>query len=228
MAEAGARRAPESVNECGFLPDLVKLLRLVISEGGHVSTADFTKLMDHLITVFDYLGTVLHFAKHDMLVKNDSLKAAALQKPTLKDIVDADKAAGTVTTKNSCARNLHRLTSVIAFTKLLLEKLTEAPSVTVKDAGSFAYEKALAPIHPYVVRTAVWAGMYLLPTREAFMQSIGETNETAKPHVMEFISCAASVIEAVEALYDAPMPASESALASAAGGGGWFGWGASK
>jgi len=32
--------------------------------------------------------------------------------------------------------------------------------------------QSLAPVHPYMVRTAVWAGMYILPTRASFMQQV--------------------------------------------------------
>lgn len=34
----------------------------------------------------------------------------------------------------------------------------------------------MANIHTFVVRTAVKAGMYTLPTRENFLKSIGETD----------------------------------------------------
>lgn len=36
--------------------------------------------------VFDHLGTVLHFAKHDMVMKNDSLKAVAGRLPVLQQV----------------------------------------------------------------------------------------------------------------------------------------------
>lgn len=136
------------------------------------------------------------------------------------------QAAGRVTVKDSCARNLHRLLCVVTFMRVLLEKLAESESVSIKDAASAAYEavrglqqhlntpclwivtssnfdslfmashatifiglfalhpcyntpvlflcslQSLSPIHIYVVRAAVWAGMYVLPSRAAFMQSV--------------------------------------------------------
>jgi hypothetical protein len=60
-----------------FLPSLVSAVRKVNDEGAEITTASFTALMDQVVRVFDHLGTVLHFAKHDMVVKNDSLKAVA-------------------------------------------------------------------------------------------------------------------------------------------------------
>ena len=44
----------------------------------------------------------------------------------------ADKAAGSVTAKNSNSRCLYRLTGVISFLRILLDKLLEGPHVTVK------------------------------------------------------------------------------------------------
>jgi Glycolipid transfer protein (GLTP) len=42
-----------------------------------------------------------------------------------------------------------------------------------------AYNKNLASMHSYMVRTAIKASMYLLPNRDDFMKSIGETGEYA-------------------------------------------------
>ncbi len=32
--------------------------------------------------------------------------------------------------------------------------------------------QSLGPLHPYVVRTAVWASLYLLPSREHFISQV--------------------------------------------------------
>lgn len=55
--------------------------------------------------------------------------------------------SGRLTTKGSCARNLHRLNAVILFTKLVFANLLKDPKVQLKDAIYSAYEGSLAPIH---------------------------------------------------------------------------------
>ncbi|MEW5298321.1 MAG: hypothetical protein WDW38_000943 [Sanguina aurantia] len=141
--------------------------------------------------------------------KNASLKRAAPLFPTLAAIVAHDRAGGKLTVKNSCARNLHRLMHVITFLRIILEQLTASPLLSLREAVTNAYELSLSPIHTYVVRTAVWAGMYSLPTRTAFLASIGETEESARATAAEFIVSALSITQQIEKLYDVDMPASD-------------------
>ncbi len=82
-------------------------------------------------------------------------------------------------------------------------------TVAMQDAANYAYEGALAPIHPYAVRTAVWAGMYILPTRQAFLESIGETEDSARELAAQFVAGSPEVEKTILALYDSDMPASD-------------------
>lgn len=85
--------------------------------------------------------------------------------------------AGTVTVKNSCSRNLHRLLSSISFISSLLQNLESSSSCTLHTAASNAYNGSMAQIHNFFVRTAVKTSMYTLPTRQGFLESIGETGQ---------------------------------------------------
>lgn len=97
-----------------------------------MSTMAVVNMVEKIIRVFDYLGAVLSFAKSDMHAKCESLRAIAPMRPTLQDIITADVEARVVTKKNSCGRNLHRLTGVIRFLRLFLEQLLKSPSITLK------------------------------------------------------------------------------------------------
>jgi hypothetical protein len=44
--------------------------------------------------------------------------------------------------------------------------------IFVQPPRTRALVQALAPIHAWAVRTAVWAGMYVLPTRDTFMLQV--------------------------------------------------------
>jgi hypothetical protein len=42
----------------------------------------------------------------------------------------------------------------------------------VQHSASTAYEEALAPHHPWLLRKTIGAAMYFLPTREAFLNNL--------------------------------------------------------
>eukprot|EP01026_Neomeris_dumetosa_P080139 TRINITY_DN882_c0_g2_i1.p1 TRINITY_DN882_c0_g2~~TRINITY_DN882_c0_g2_i1.p1 ORF type:complete len:204 (-),score=11.43 TRINITY_DN882_c0_g2_i1:318-929(-) len=179
----------------------------VVSEQQQINTLDFTQAVEQILPAFCYLGTVFNFAKSEMEGKNKSLVEASVKFPMLQDILAEDKKKGTVTTKNSPSRNLHRLMSAILFVKILLDKLLK-PTYTMYDAASEAYETALAPIHTVIVKNTVRAGLMMLPTTEGFLQSIGETKETATSKASLFIESATKVCGQINDLYDEPMPPS--------------------
>lgn len=211
-----------------FLPGLASALHVVrrqVEAQQPIKTLSFTKVIDRVAVVFDFLGSVLHFAKKEVVAKNRSLVQASAKHPNLTELVDADRRAGTVTVKDSGARNLHRLAAVIRFAALLLEKLVlnGGPSTTLREAASAAYESALAPMHPYVVRTAVRASMRVLPSRASFMEHIGETDESARPAVQDVVASSKQVVAAVDSLYDVAMPATQST--AGLGIRSWFGRG---
>ena len=72
-----------------FLPRIASALAAVREQGDEISTASMAALFDSIITVFDHLGPVLHFAKQDMHSKCESLKEAAATHATLRGLVDA-------------------------------------------------------------------------------------------------------------------------------------------
>jgi hypothetical protein len=82
---------------------------------------------------------------------------------------------GTVTTKNSLSRNVHRLRTVIVFTEMIMAHLIRSATTSLSGAVSAAYGETLAPYHSTIVRGTCNAGFLLLPSRHAFLQSIGES-----------------------------------------------------
>lgn len=73
-----------------------------------------------------------------------------------------------------------------------------------------AYDRSMAPMHTWVVRTGIKAGMIALPTREDFLESIGETEESARTHVEPFVRATDAVVTSIAKLYeDVEMPRSD-------------------
>lgn len=183
-----------------FLPGLARAFES-FDTSVELSTLQFTKACDAILPVFDRLGAVFAFAKSELIAKKESLEQAAAKFPTLNAVVAADKKAGTVTTKNSCSRNLHRLLSSVSFIQSLLQNLTASKACTLHTAAANAYNGTMSPIHNFFVRAAVKTSMYTLPTREGFLSSIGETEESAKIHSAKFIPASTQVIRKAEALF---------------------------
>ncbi|KAL0030221.1 hypothetical protein WJX77_003427 [Trebouxia sp. C0004] len=183
-----------------FLPGLARAFES-LDISGDLSTLQFAKACEAILPVFDRLGQAFVFAQKDMVVKRESLEHASSRLPTLNAVVAADKKAGTVTTKNSCSRNLHRLLSSVSFISSLLQNLAADKACTLHTATASAYSGTMAPMHNFFVRTAVKGGMYTLPTRAGFLQSIGETEESARVHSAKFISASHTIVQKAEALF---------------------------
>lgn len=47
----------------------------------------------------------------------------------------------------------------------------------LKDAASAAYAETCAPYHSWAVKTAAYAGMYALPTRDQLLVKLNETGK---------------------------------------------------
>eukprot|EP00879_Flechtneria_rotunda_P008400 GHRR01008799.1.p1 GENE.GHRR01008799.1~~GHRR01008799.1.p1 ORF type:complete len:200 (+),score=45.70 GHRR01008799.1:650-1249(+) len=126
--------------------------------------------------------------------------------------------------KNSATRNLHRLAAAILFVKLLFERLLgrqcEVPAntntadgvvrgVTLREAASSAYEVALAPFHTTIIKGVVRAGLLTLPSKEDFIEAIGEDEESAAVRAQEVVAACQDVHSAVNRLFvGINMPAS--------------------
>lgn len=183
-----------------FLPGLARAFENV-DISGDLSTLQFAKACEAILPVFDRLGPVFAYAKSELITKRDSLEQAATRLPTLTAVVAADKKAGTVTTKNSCSRNLHRLLSSISFISELLRNMSADSACTLHTAAANAYNGTMSPIHNFFVRTAVKTSMYTLPTRAGFLESIGESEESARVHSAKFIPASTQVVRKAEALF---------------------------
>lgn len=195
-----AAGAPAKPHQTYFV-GLAEAMTTVCAQGSNIGTQDFTELCDHILCSFDHLGNFVYLAKVEMAGKNESLKRVASSMGTLRDIVEADKRTGRAMIKNSCARNLHRLMLVISFVKQMLQALLENQRMSLKDAFYKAYLGSLASIHTYMLQTAVWAALGLLPTKEHFLKSIGESEESARTAAVGVIKGAEQVIVELEKLF---------------------------
>lgn len=94
-------------------------------------TAPFAEASASLLPLLSALGSVFNFATKDLTTKRADLLACAAAYPTLDVLIAADVAAGTVWTKNSHSRNLHRVTMTLKFLNRLGVYLREDPNATL-------------------------------------------------------------------------------------------------
>ncbi|KDD75016.1 hypothetical protein H632_c923p1 [Helicosporidium sp. ATCC 50920] len=178
-----------------------------------IKTQDFTDACGAVIPIFDHIGSVFVIAKHEFSSKRESLVALAPTMTTLSDVVEAGRKDGSIMIKGSPGRNLHRLMNSILFISHIFQNLEKG--MLLREAVSDAYDATLAQIHTWVVRAGIKAGMIALPTRENFLKSLGETEETARQHAHSFVDAARLVVAHIEELYDGvAMPRSDFSISA--------------
>lgn len=97
---------------------------------------------------------------------------------TLHNILDLDVMNQTVKTQGSYSRNLRRVRLGLDLIRAIFEQfLMTNEYYSLKDAATKAYTQVCAPFHTWAVRTAVYAGMYTLPTRDQLLLRLNETGE---------------------------------------------------
>lgn len=94
------------------------------------------------------------------------------------------------------------------FITILMTELTKSLTTPLKDAAHVAYQEALAPIHTKILQGIVVAGLLALPSRNSFLQSVQETEETAKERVAILVPLVEQLVARINVLYDEDMPVS--------------------
>lgn len=199
--------------EDNWLPRMTRGFLQLDSTTQAIDTAAFAAAMQQVLPIFEKIGTVFLFARHEFATKIETIVQVAGARPTLDQIVTAGKQDGTITKKNSPARNVHRLLNTLNFIAAIFENLSKG--CPLRDAVSEAYDRTLANIHAWVVRTGIKTGMMALPSREQFLASIGETEESARSHADGFVTAARRLVGTVEALYaGVDMPRSDFSMSA--------------
>ncbi|KAK2079908.1 hypothetical protein QBZ16_002303 [Prototheca wickerhamii] len=179
-----------------------------LTEHDDIGTQEFVDACESVFPIFNALGSVFLLAKSEFSSKRDSIAQVAQRLPRLRDIVEQGKVDATITVKNSPGRNLHRLLTSIHFIGIIFQNL--AAGMAMKEAVSDSYDKTLALMHTWVVRAGIKAGMIALPSREDFLLSIGETEQSARQHVDPFVRAAEHIQRVAEVLYQGvTMPRSD-------------------
>ncbi|CAG9465966.1 unnamed protein product [Pedinophyceae sp. YPF-701] len=188
----------------GQLADLAEGFA-AIDATAELRTKEFADAAERIVPLVGALGKPFYFAREDFEKKQLDLHSCATELPTLRELVEADRAAGTLEKAGSHARNLDRLKNGIRFMTILIQDLLDDPSAKLSAAIAEAYEKALAPTHPTAIQLMVKASLWFVPKTAAFMKTVGESPDSLHEHGPKFIAAAKPVVAAVEEMLGGPI-----------------------
>ncbi|KAJ4821871.1 hypothetical protein Tsubulata_026838 [Turnera subulata] len=151
--------------------------------------------------LFSSLGLAFKFAECEYVAKVGSLLEASKKVNTLQTIIDLDVANGSVRTAGSHSRNLRRVRQGLDLIRALFEQFLANDEPSLKNAATVAYSQVCAPFHTWTVRTAVYAGMYTLPSRDQLLQNLDETDKSAEKKMRRYIKASLPVIQYIDELY---------------------------
>ena len=91
----------------------------------------------------------------------------------------------------SGSRSLLRLMWFLDFIYHLMHNLTSEPDKELSESAQSAYDVALAPHHPWVLRKTIGGAIYFLPHRAHFLHNLDPeaTEETVIKRLVEFLDC---------------------------------------
>ncbi|QCE08632.1 ACD11 homolog protein [Vigna unguiculata] len=171
------------------------------NDGKHIRLDTFCEAASLVSVLFRCLGLAFKFAELEYVAKLEGLLEASKTCPTLKDILEVDVASDTVKQSGSYSRNLRRVRQGLDLVRAIFEQLLSTEDSSLKEVASTAYGQVCAPFHTWAVRTAVYAGMYTLPTREQLLMKLNETEQSAEKKMKRYIAASHPIIEYIDSLY---------------------------
>ncbi|KAE9618758.1 hypothetical protein Lal_00047325 [Lupinus albus] len=181
--------------------ELAKLLKKRRTEEKELPLDTFCHACSFISVLFNSLGLAFKFAEMEYVAKLHTLVEASKTCDTLLDILDLDVSTDTVKTSGSYSRNLRRVRQGLGLIKAIFEQFLASEDTSLKDVASTAYAQSCAPYHTWAVRTAVYAGMYTLPTRDQLVAKLNETDQSAQKKMRRYIDASLPVIEYIDELY---------------------------
>ena len=149
------------------------------------------------------LGPVFAFASSDLTDKVSRLREASQQFPqlTVYSAIENDLKEKRATAGNSNSRNLHRVTNAVKFIRILLESLLENSEQSLKSAATKAFQGSIEYYLAWAPKQAVKAGLYLLPSKEKFLEKIGESEDSARELGGKFVEVTGPLLANIYQIY---------------------------
>ncbi|BBN00167.1 hypothetical protein MPTK1_1g26930 [Marchantia polymorpha subsp. ruderalis] len=198
MEEDGKRPLKEIAEAFSVLADNVKN-----GQDSGVDIAIFARACDLISILFSSLGIAFKFAEKDYVSKVKDLLDASKEFDNIAAMVDSDIQADKVKQGGSHTRNLLRVKRGIDMVRLLFQHVLTTEGNSLKEPATKAYDQVFAPYHSWPIRKAVAAGMYVIPTKSAYLAKLNEKESSAKQYVQIFVTSAEPVVQYVDDLFTA-------------------------
>ncbi|KAK9936906.1 hypothetical protein M0R45_013726 [Rubus argutus] len=184
------------------IAEAFKELELAVnSQTAEVEVASFSQACSLVSPLFGCLGIAFKFAEMDYVAKVHDLAEASKSISTLHVLLDRDMEADCVRRAGSHSRNLLRVKRGIEMVRVLFEQIIVTKGNSLKDPASKAYQQVFAPHHGWVIRKAVAAGMYALPTKEQLLNKLNEDENSAKDQMQNYVAASAPLILYIDKLF---------------------------
>ncbi|XP_050208748.1 accelerated cell death 11 [Mercurialis annua] len=204
MADSGTEKPLRKISEA--FKELAVTLNSSSAETTSSSSVDlavapFSHACSLVSPLFGCLGIAFKFAELDYVAKVRDLGEASKSIGTLKEILDRDIEENCVKKAGSHSRNLLRVKRGLDMVKVLFEQILITEGNSLKDPASKAYAQVFAPHHGWVIRKAVAAGMYALPTKAQLLSKLNEDENSAKIQMEYYTAASAPVILFIDKLF---------------------------
>ncbi|KAL2653119.1 hypothetical protein R1flu_021247 [Riccia fluitans] len=190
MEQSGKRPLKEISESFSSLADNLKK----DSDSG-VDVANFAHACDRISILFSSLGIAFKFAEKDYVAKVKDLLDASKEFENLAAMIDSDIKADTVRQGGSHTRNLLRVKRCLDMVRVLFQQVLVTPGNSLKEPAAKAYAQVFAPHHSWPIRKAVAAGLFVIPSKSAFLAKLNDTESPAEEYVQTFVTCAEPVVQ---------------------------------
>lgn len=167
----------------------------------NLPVASFASASSRVSILFGCLGIAFKFAERDYVSKVHDLTKVSNDIPTLQSLIELDLKDDSVKVRGSHSRNLLRVKRGLDMVRVLFQGILVSKDDSLRDSASQAYTQVFAPYHSFLIRAAVAAGLYALPTRSQLLKKLNEDENTARDLMQEYISAVDPVIEYVDGLF---------------------------
>ncbi|KAK9040579.1 hypothetical protein V6N11_015724 [Hibiscus sabdariffa] len=178
-----------------------ELAASVNSQTADIEVAPFSRACSFVSPLFGCLGMAFKFAEMDYVAKVGDLAQASKSIATLNTMLDRDIEGNCVRKAGSHTRNLLRVKRGIDMVRVLFEQILATEGDSLKDPASKAYAQVFAPHHGWVIRKAVAAGMYALPTKAQLMKKLNEDEASARIQMQNYVAASGPVILYIDKLF---------------------------
>ncbi|GAA0152578.1 transfer/carrier protein [Lithospermum erythrorhizon] len=195
----------ENATALSAMAEAFEELSGIIKEHGldfDLSLKPFCHACSYVSVLFGFLGFAFKFAEMEYTSKVRDLERASATYGTLNNILDFDVRNHSVKIQGSLSRNLRRVRQGLDLMRVLFKNFLSADNYSLREAASSAYQDVCAPYHTWGIRTAAFAGMHTLPTKEQLVINLHETAESTEKHMRRYIDASLPVIEYIDNLFN--------------------------